>query len=155
MAQSLLCNIYLFSQLEDDEMARVEGIAQERRYSGGERIFDQGDEADALYVIKFGSVQIRQNNKDDDASMIVRTLGSSSHFGEMSFIEAEKRSASVNVMEPSELIIIEYAKLAKLLDAEPKLAMKFYRAVARYLSGRLRRTTTDLGFARDRNLRSV
>ncbi|TAM12492.1 MAG: cyclic nucleotide-binding domain-containing protein [Nevskiaceae bacterium] len=153
MAQTLLSSIYLFSQLTDPELEQVNAIAQTRHFAGSERIFDQGDGAEALYVIKFGSVQIRYSSKDDDSAMVLRTLGSGAHFGEMSFIENAKRSASATALEASELVIIEYARLERLLNAEPLIAVKFYRSVARYLSGRLRRTTTDLGFARDRNRR--
>lgn len=150
MAHQLLGNIYLFSQLDDDELGQVEAIAQDRRFNAGERIFSQGDDADAVYVIKFGSVQIRHSSKDDDSSMIVRTLGSGSHFGEMAFIENEKRSAGASALESSELVVIEYNRLSRLLDEQPAIAVKFYRSMARYLSGRLRKTTTDLGFARER-----
>lgn len=153
MAHPLLSSIYLFSQLTDPELEQVGAIAHTQHFAGSERIFDQGDRADALYVIKFGSVQIRYSSREDDSATILRTLGSGAHFGEMSFIEEEKRSASATALEPSELIIIEYTRLAKLLDADPSIAVKFYRSVARYLSGRLRRTTTDLGFARERGSR--
>lgn len=149
MAQQLLGNIYLFSQLADDDLAKVEAIARDQRFSARELIFHQGDDADALYVIRYGSVQIRYDNKKDDTSTIVRTLGSGSHFGEMGFIADEQRSAGVTALEDSELAVIEYSLLGKLLEQEPAIAVSFYRSMARYLSGRLRKTTDDLGFARD------
>jgi hypothetical protein len=40
-----------------------------------------------------------------------------------------------------------------LLEGSPPIASKFYRALARFLSNRLRQTTTDMSFAREKNLR--
>lgn len=152
MARKILSDIYLFKQLDEQELDRLESIAETRHFNSDDIIFDQGDEADSLYVIQYGSVQIRRN---DDDTLGIRTLGSGSHFGEMSLIDEQKRSAGATVKEPSELVIIRYAPLLELLDAHPAIAVKFYRAIARYLSGRLRRTTTDLGFARERTMHHV
>ncbi|MDN5873702.1 MAG: cyclic nucleotide-binding domain-containing protein [Sinobacteraceae bacterium] len=149
MAQQILGNLYLFSRLADEDLAKVEAIARDQHFAAGQRIFSQGDDANAFYVIKNGSIQIRHTGKNDNADTIVRTLGSGSHFGEMAFIESEKRSAGVTALEDSDLVVVEYSQLNKLLEAEPLIAVEVYRSLACYLSGRVRQTTTDLGFARD------
>ncbi len=154
MARNILGNIYLFNQFSEAELERLESIAEAEKFSSGDRIFEQGDTADRLYVIKYGSVQIRQSDQGEDSKMVVSTMGSGSHFGEMSMIDDEKRSAGATAMEQSEIIVIRYPALLKLLDQQPAIAVKFYRSIARYLSGRLRRTTTSLEFVRDRGLHS-
>lgn len=152
MSTSLLSNIYLFDQFTEEELHRIAAVSKEERYSAGEHLFDQGDEAHSLYVIKYGSVQLQQNVSPDSATMVVSTLGSGAHFGEMSLIDDDKRSTTAIAMEKSEIVVIEYDTLLKVLDETPTLAAKFYRALAHYLSGRLRRTTADLGYSRERNL---
>ena len=47
----------------------------------------------------------------------------------------------------------DYDKVKSLLDRPPAMASKFYRSLARFLSNRLRQTTTDMGYAREKNLR--
>lgn len=152
MTCKILGNIYLFNQLTESELEQLEAIAEIRGFKVNERIFAQGDIADSLYVIRYGSVEIRQGA---DTLIALRTLGSGSHFGEMVFIDGEKRSADATVMERSEIVVIRYAALLDLLEHEPAIAVKFYRSIARYLSGRLRQTAADLNFARERSLHSA
>ena len=45
------------------------------------------------------------------------------------------------------------AGIRALLDRSPPIASTFYHALAHFLSNRLRQTTTDLTFAREKNLR--
>ncbi len=93
-------------------------------------------------------MQIAQSG--DNNTVMLATLGSGAHFGEMSLLDAEPRSATARTLEDSELVVIAYDKLRAVLDAQPAIAAKFYRALALYLGGRLRATSSDLNFARSR-----
>ena len=66
------------------------------------------------------------------------------------FLDGEPRSATARAMEQCEIVVIGYDALRGLLDAQPSLAAKFYRALAQYLGSRLRATSSDLNFARSR-----
>ena len=79
-------------------------------------------------------------------------LGTGSHFGEMAFIDGESRSASATALERTELIIVPYEKLKELANSEVHLSEKFHRELALFLCGRLRVTTSDLTFSREKNL---
>ncbi len=81
------------------------------------------------------------------------TLGSGSHFGEMALIDGAKRSARAETLEPTHMFRFDYDKVTALLDRSPATAAKLYRSMARFLSNRLRQTTTDMSFAREKNLR--
>ncbi len=152
MDSHLLQNIYLFKELDKNELAQVESIVKEKSYSPGEEIFSRGDTAEAMFVIKMGGVSIRnQSTKGDDIK--IATLGSGSHFGEMPFLDNEKRSATASVMEPSSIIEIAYKDLKNLIDKNDKIAIKVYKALATYLGGRLRVTTQDLNYVKEINLR--
>ena len=152
MAPSLLRNIYLFKEFNDDELSSVEKACSTDSLATGDEIFSEKDEASAFYVIKLGSVKIsHKNSKGDD--MDVATLGTGSHFGEMAFIDSERRSATATAIERTEILRADFRKLREILDGNPKLAAKFYRSLAHFLSGRLRQTTTDLAFSREKNLR--
>jgi CRP/FNR family transcriptional regulator, cyclic AMP receptor protein len=146
--RSLLRNVYLFSDFTDAELERIEQIAQPQACNGSVELFREGQAADSLLIIKHGSVQIAQSG--DNNTIIMATLGSGAHFGEMSFLDGEPRSATARSLEDSELVVIPYAKLRAELEAHPVLAAKLYRALALYLGGRLRATSTDLNFARSR-----
>ena len=153
MAQhlNLLQNVYLFKDLTPNELEAVNAVATVETYNPGDEIFSEGDKAVSLFVIKFGSVKIRRSGKDD--SVDVAQLGTGSHFGEMSFVDGENRSATVTAVERSEIVRIGFDDLRSLFDKQPAMAVKVYRALALFLCGRLRMTTMDLSFAREKNIR--
>jgi len=148
---SLLQNVYLFKELTPSELERVNAISRLESFSPGEEIFSEGDSAHSLYVIKFGTVKVKHAGRGE--AIDVTTLGTGSHFGEMAFLDGEKRSATVTAVEKTDLVSIGFDELRKLLDEDPAIAVKVYKAMAQFLCGRLRVTTTDLSFAREKNLR--
>ncbi|MGE3758896.1 MAG: Crp/Fnr family transcriptional regulator [Pseudobdellovibrionaceae bacterium] len=150
---SVLQNIYLFKDLSPAELQKIEKVAKEKQYSAGQDVFMKDDKASALYVIQMGGVKItNQNKKGDDVR--VAQIGSGAHFGEIAFLDGEKRSASAQVAEPSTILELSYESLKAVLDSDPILASKVYRSIALYLAGRLRVTTEDLNKAKDQNIRS-
>jgi len=152
ISDSLLKGVYLFADLSADERARLAKIAESMNLPAGFSIFSAGDEATALYLIKDGSVRITTHSPNG-AQIDVATLASGSHFGEMALLDGAKRSAGAETLEPTAIFRFDYDKIRSLLDGSPPIASRFYRSLARFLSNRLRQTTTDMSFARERNLR--
>lgn len=138
-----LSAIYLFSDFSAQELENITAISQEKNFVQGQDIFSRSEDATAFYVVIMGTVKLIVNSQTGDEIQF-KTLGTGSHFGEMPFIDGEKRSATVQAVEPSLLIEIPYSKLKGLLDSDLSMASKFYRSIARLLALRLRATTTDL-----------
>ena len=147
----LLQNVYLFKDLTAKELELLNELAQVETFNPGDEIFSEGDKAVSLYIIKYGSVRIRRSGKDD--SVDVAQLATGSHFGEMAFVDGEARSATVVAIERSEIIKIDFDRLRTLFESQPVIAVKFFRSLANFLCGRLRVTTMDLSFAREKNIR--
>jgi CRP-like cAMP-binding protein len=152
MSQELLRKVYLFEEFPANELAEVMSLSTTDVFQKGDEVFAQKDQATALYIIKLGSVRIYGETANGD-KIEVAMIGTGSHFGEMSLIDGEPRSATAEVAEKTEIVKISYDKLKKLLDSKPNMAAKFYKSISKFLSGRLRQTTTDLSFARELNLR--
>lgn len=148
---NLLKPVYLFKNLRDDELDKVNDVVKVKRYSRGQPIFEEGSLATALYLVKMGSVAIKQAQNGEDIQ--VALLGSGSHFGEMAFIDSEPRSATAECVEDTDILEISYDNLNTLMARDSHLATKFYCALAHFLAGRLRTTTHDLSFSRELNLR--
>lgn len=149
--KNILQNIYLFKSMTSEEMATVAEIAETKPLMAGDSIFIRGEKATALYFIKHGAVKIEHSSKEGD-SIEVATLSAGSHFGEMAFVDGEARSATATAVDRGELLMIPYDKLTGLLNKNSQIAVKFYRELAHFLCGRLRVTTHDLSFAREKNL---
>ena len=112
-----------------------------------------GEEATALYLIKDGSVRIATHVAERGAHRCRDTcLGIALR---RDGVARRCRSArpAPRRSKPTAIFRFDYDKIQSLLDASPPIASRFYRSLARFLSNRLRQTTTDMSFARERNLR--
>lgn len=146
----LLKSIYLFKNLTTDQLELISSISEYRTYDEGDDIFAEKDEAKALYVINYGSVRVHQK-MDTGENLEVATLSIGSHFGEMAFLDSKKRSATVTACEKTEMVEVEYEKLATIIKDHLDIAVVFYQGLSHFLCGRLRLTTNDLSFARQEN----
>ena len=146
-----LNHLYLFKELEEADLKKIEAIAELVTYGPGERIFSQGDTADAFYLIQSGAVRI-DLLEDDDNEVEIAKLGTGSHFGEMGMLDDEPRSANATSESYTDVIRIGYSEISDLMDANIGIANHFYRAISRFLASRLRLTSLDLSLSRSQNL---
>ena len=147
MRAATLKGIYLFADLDPGELSRLEAICTVRTVAAGDDVFVHGDDADALYVINFGTVRIHRGSAEID-EIPVTTLGTGAHFGELPWISHGQRSATATAFEKTELTRIDYGVLSQLLAERPAMGLKVYRTIARQVAMALRTTTDDLVFAR-------
>jgi CRP-like cAMP-binding protein len=152
ISDTLLHGVYLFADLSADERAQLARLAESVSVGAGSQIFRAGEPATAMYLVQNGSVRITTIAAGGE-QIEVAVLGTGSHFGEMALVDGAKRSATAETLEPTSLFRFDYAKMSALMEKSPAIASKFYRALARFLSNRLRQTTTDMSFAREKNLR--
>jgi len=138
--------------MNSEQLELIHRIAVIKTYEPGASLFVQKDKAHAMYIIQFGSVKIYQNT-EDGSRVDVAVLAAGSHFGEMSFLDGESRSASVDMVEKTDILAIDYEQLRNILKEHSNMSIPFYRALSLFLCSRLRQTTTDLKFSRELNLR--
>ncbi|OFZ18051.1 MAG: hypothetical protein A2Z20_08040 [Bdellovibrionales bacterium RBG_16_40_8] len=149
--KKILKNLYLFKDLSDNEIKIIEKATSSCSFGVGDEVFSQGDRATALYVIHKGSIKIYQKTSGGDKVEITR-IGDGSHFGEMSFLDGEARSASAAALESTEILAIDYNKLNEIMREHQSIAVHFYKQFSIFLCGRLRVTTQDLSFSRSKIL---
>ena len=97
-------------------------------------ILTQGDEGEALFLIRTGQVKVSVV-AEDGREVILSVLGAGSFFGEMALLDDEPRSAHVFAMEESVLLSLRREDFRARLARSPELGI----ALLRELSRRLRR----------------
>ena len=152
ISDTLLQGVYLFGDLTAEERGQLARMAESMTLQAGIPVFRRGEPATAFYLISDGSVRVTTISSGGE-TIAVATLGTGSHFGEMALADGAPRSATVETLEPTTMFRFDYEKIRALLDGSPAMAAKLYRSLARFLSGRLRQTTTDMSYAREKNLR--
>jgi len=124
----MLREVPLFARMPADELARIASISQSVVYSGGERIFAEGDFGDRLYVIVEGDVSITLRGR------VVSTLRQREYFGEMSLLDGEPRSATATAATDCLLLEIRQRDFHEILAHHYEASL----AVIKTLSHRLR-----------------
>lgn len=147
--EQILKKIYLFSHLDDGELGKISAICKSVNIFQGETVFQEGNEAHSLYVVKYGTLKILTSTHESGADVNITTISVGDHFGEMPFFDNDKRAASVETMEKTELLEIPYTELSGVLESNPSIQVKFYKAVSSYLIKRVRMLTQDLTYARE------
>jgi len=94
-----------------------EGIAT-RAIKAGTVIFQEGDKADGLFIIKSGQVGIRLGNRS------LAELNANSIFGEMALIDDAPRSATAVAVTDVELVPVSEKQFLFLVSQTPFFALK-------------------------------
>ncbi len=141
-----LKQVELFQEIPESGLRAIAEIAEPVTLGAGDVVLVEGGPADALYVIRSGSVKIFKE-KGGDATPVVH-VRPFDLFGGSSMLDREPRSASVIALEATELLAFRAEQLTAVLKKDPVTAAVFYRALAINVFRRLRRTTDELGLAR-------
>jgi CRP-like cAMP-binding protein len=133
-----LRSVPLFSELSEDEVARVARLAFVKPYRQGATLFLEGMPGEVLYVILKGSVDILKRQAGGEGKLA--SLGPGDFLGEMSLIDDALRSASAKVAEDSELLVVTRKCFRDMLASDPRIASKLLMHFLKVMSGRLRQT---------------
>lgn len=107
-------------------------------YRAGEIVFREGDPGAEMYVIQSGQVELYRNVSDE--KRFIRVFEKGDFFGEMSLLEGMPRTATAQVLEDADLIVINGATFDQMIKSNIEIAVRMLRK----LSKRLRETTDQL-----------
>jgi CRP-like cAMP-binding protein len=127
----------LFADLSVRELKIVQSVLHEREYLAGEVIFDEGDEGNALYILRAGRVLICRQGRPEAA---IAELGAGSFFGELALLDSAPRAAQARALEPSRLAVFFGSDFLALLETETRLSNRILYRLSRHLGARLRET---------------
>src|SRR3954452_18195623 len=128
----LLERIPLFSELSPEELDQVAQVAIPRSFPRETRVFHEGDPGDACYIVSQGSCRVIRQHSDGRV-ITLATLGPGAIFGELAMLDGERRSASVETAEPTELLALPATDMRTLIREHPGMAEKLVVALTRRL----------------------
>ena len=129
---ALLRRVPVFSTLAEDDLSRVADVAVPRRYGAAEVVFREGDESNTCYLVRQGKARaIREHS--DGRSITLANFGPGDIFGELAMFDNERRSATVETLEATEVIAILGGDMRRLMREHPEIAVKLVAALAHKL----------------------
>ena len=122
-----LSSVEMFLDIPLDILTAISGIAKEERCGAGEVLFEEGDVGDALYLIISGRVGVKRGSVgDDDDAMLLATLGEGECVGEMAILSEEPRSATVETIDETALLVIDKKSFRVLIRKNPDIAFHIF-----------------------------
>jgi len=107
-------------------------------FDKGTVLFKEGDRGEDMYIVQTGKVAIKKKLQEGDTTLAVLEKGD--FFGEMAILERAPRSATAEVVEGGDLIVIAGEMFGEMIKANPEIAVRMLRKQ----SIRLRETLRQL-----------
>ena len=129
----------------------------------GETVFNQGDDADAFYLVRYGFVKVTES-VSGGRSKVLAYLKGRHYFGEMALLdEGGKRMATVTAIDRTELVRISGEDFRHVIESYPRVRAGLEKAMEKIEEKNIRirqddyleRTISsviDSGFVRSREV---
>jgi len=124
---TVLEKLPLFAGLSPRELGRIARLVGEVEVPAETRLAGIGEVGRELFIILDGQARVTTRKGQS-----VR-LGPGDFFGEMSLIDGEPRSATVEAATPMRVVTLGYREFWQLLDEELTIVRKIMRTLSRRL----------------------
>jgi bacteriocin-type transport-associated protein len=141
--------LFILGQLSDLDIEWLITAGRKEQVSAGTTLIHEGKAIDALYIVLDGLLSVVMAALGGQE---IARLGAGEMVGEMSFIDARPPSATVTAIQNSVVLAVPRGQLAAKLEQDAGFAARFYRALATFLSDRLRGTVSRLGYSEGQSL---
>jgi len=129
----------MFRELVGEDLEALARMMNYREYRKGSFIIAQHDRGSLMYLLLSGRVKVTLASPDG-RELALHYLEAPAHFGEMSPVDAEPRSADVIAVSDVEVLTLDTGDLAAAIQIQPRLALTLIGTLSRrmrQLIGRL------------------
>ncbi|MGH2903023.1 MAG: Crp/Fnr family transcriptional regulator [Solirubrobacteraceae bacterium] len=135
----LLAHVPVFSTLEREDLERIADLAVPRDFLPGQVVFREGDASDTCYIVRSGRARaVREHS--GGRTITLATFGPGDIFGELALFEDERRSATIEAIEPTGVVAVLGPDMRRLMVEHPGISARLVIALGR----RLRETNERL-----------
>jgi voltage-gated potassium channel len=125
---NLVAKVPLFRSLDAARIAAVAGVLRARRAERGERLIRKGDQADSMYFIVSGDVEV-----DQESAAPKGRLSAGDFFGEIALIADRVRTATIMALSPCKLLVLHKDDFENFMRSHPDLRDAVREAARRRL----------------------
>lgn len=133
--------LYILGQLTDREVEWLAANGTRRTIPGGQKIITMGQPLESLYFLLSGEMSVTVDGIGE-----ISRLKTGEILGEMSLVDSSPPSATVTAISESKVLEVPKRKLNEKMSTDLEFAAHFYKAIAIFLSDRLRKTIKHLGY---------
>jgi CRP-like cAMP-binding protein len=135
----LLARVPVLSTLDAEDLGRIAELAVPRQFEPGQVVFREGDASDTCYIVRSGRARaVREHS--GGRTLTLATFGPGEFFGELALFEDERRSATVEAIELTDVVAVLGPDMRRLMVEHPGISARLVIALGR----RLRETNERL-----------
>lgn len=139
MDENLIATVPLFEALSVEDQQQLTSMMSEVSFRRGEKLFNEGDPGDRLYLLVDGKVKLGHTSSDGRENLIA-VLGPGEMIGELTLFDPGPRSTTATAVAPTKMLQLDHRAMMEFIDTRPELAKHMLKALAI----RIRRTNDQL-----------
>jgi CRP-like cAMP-binding protein len=133
----LLHNSVLFKGCGRESVELALGLFHERQIKPTATIFTEHMPAEALYIIKSGTVRISlMAGEGEETGLLL--LGQGEFFGELALVQEMNRLVNARAETPVELLVLTRKDFQALLDLDPRTGARILTTITKLLAMRVK-----------------
>ncbi len=127
----------LLQSLNESQLNDLVSHSTEMSCAAGETIFNQGDQANFLYVLIEGTVELAVKAQEKIALMTSKVEKEGMTFGIPCLLEPFRYNVSARCLTPSRVLRFEASYIKSKIDEDPKMGIEIMRKLASLYFNRL------------------
>jgi len=124
----------MFSDLAEEDIVSLASMVTLKQFKKGSFVISQNDRGSVMYLLVAGRVKVSLASPEGK-ELALNYLEAPSHFGEMSLVDAEPRSADVIAVTDTEVLALDARDLSAAIQVQPKLALTLIATLSRRVRG--------------------
>lgn len=138
-----LCPCELLRGLNEDELAQIAAITHKATYSPGDLICIEREEANRLFILCQGRVQLHiqlRSPLEPPGGLTIEEVEPGRIFGWSSLVKQRRFTASARALDPVTVMYIDADDLNVLFDQNAHIGFVVMKQLAEVIASRLQRT---------------
>ncbi len=127
-----LAKAEFFRALSSERLARVEPLLRQRRFARRQTLYFEGHDCDPLWVVRQGEVRLYKSSTSGEITTL-DVLGPGEMFGAVAALGQRCYPTSAETVTEGSAWWLPRESFARLLEAEPRLAIEILDVVSRRL----------------------
>jgi len=130
---SCMSQLSIFEGLSNKELLMIPSFAQGRLYEKGEILFNEGEEMEAIYLIKSGQVKLSKVFKNGK-EITLQLINNDQVLGENALFSDTTHSFTAKVVEDAFICACTKEEFERVITEYPQVGMKIIKTLGQKLS---------------------
>jgi len=134
----------LFATLSESQLNILLSHSSAESFPEGKTIFRQGDEANHLYILIEGMVELSVKTEEKIDFLTSKVEEEGGAFGVPSLIEPFRYNMTATCLKPSKIFVIDAGRVRMEMEKDPKMGMEILKKLVSIYFNRLNETRSGV-----------